>query len=252
MKKNDLLKSLGIGLIVAMIATGIFYGLLVGKLSSKPANMNTLVVAAKALKGGTILQSSDLKTIPWPSELPKGAYGSVDQVVGSTVFDSIAEDEPVTAWRLANQQNAGGAGVPSGMRAVSVHVTDSSGVLALLRSGQTVDVQVVLNRGDKNASLEERTAIEDLTVLAVRATPEPTSQGLSLPAVTLLAKPAEADILAAADSGARVRLALRNPLDQSTRPRAPLTLDSVMHADAPVRTVSAPERGGTAPAANIR
>jgi len=253
MKKNDLLKSLGIGLIVAMIATGIFYGLLVGKLSSKPANMNTLVVAAKALKGGTILQSSDLKTIPWPSELPKGAYGSVDQVVGSTVFDAIAEDEPVTSWRLANQQNAGGAGVPAGMRAVSVHVTDSSGVLALLRAGQTVDVQVVVNRGgDKSVSLEERTAIEGLTVLAVHAAPEPTSQGLNLPAVTLLAKPAEADVLATADSGARVRLALRNPLDQSTRPRPSLSLDSVMRADSPGRTAATPGQGGAAPAANIR
>ena len=37
--------------------------------------------------------------------------------------------------------------------------------------------------------------------------------------VTLLANPADADILAAADAGARVRLTLRNPLDDSTRQR---------------------------------
>src|SRR5258708_18289530 len=104
MKKNDLLKFLGIGLIVAIIATGVFYGLFVGKLSSNTGSGKTLVVAAKALKGGTVLQSADLKTMAWPADqLPKGAYGSIDQVVGSTGFDAIVEDEPVMAWRLAKQ-----------------------------------------------------------------------------------------------------------------------------------------------------
>jgi Flp pilus assembly protein CpaB len=78
-------------------------------------------------------------------------------------------------------------------------------------------------------STEVRTAIENLTVLAVRPQPEQTSQGQNLPEVTLLARPEEADVLAAADSGARVRLTLRNPLDQATRARSPLTLDEVMH-----------------------
>lgn len=234
MKKNNLVKLLGIALVVAIISTGVFYGLFVGKLSSSTETGKTLVVAAKALKTGTVLQSSDLKTIPWPQEqLPKGAYGTPEAVVGSTVFDPIGEGEPVMASRLATERTAGGAGVPSGMRAVSVHVTDSNGVLALLSSGQKVDVQVVLNRGKEPSALEVRTVLEDLTVLSVKSQPEPTSQSLNLPAVTLLAKPAEADVLAAADSGARVRLALRNPLDPTMRSRAPLSLDSVMRASGP-------------------
>ena len=48
--------------------------------------------------------------------------------------------------------------------------------------------------------------------------------------VTLLAKPSEADVLALADSGARVRLTLRNPLDDEKRARAPLSLGAVMHS----------------------
>ena len=59
---------------------------------------------------------------------------------------------------------------------------------------------------------EVRTALENLTVLSVQPQAEMSSQGVTLPVVTLLAKPAEADVLAAADSGARVRLTLRNPL----------------------------------------
>lgn len=228
MKKNNLVKLLGIALVVAIVSTGIFYGLFVGKLSSSAGSGKTLVVAAKALKAGTELQATDLKTIPWPADqLPKGTFGTVDQVVGNVLFDPLAEEEPVLASRLASARSAGGAGVPEGMRAVSVHVADSAGVLALLREGQTVDVQVVVVR---NNTTEVRTALENLSVLSVRVQPEQSSQGQSLPVVTLLARPPEADVLAAADSGARVRLTLRNSLDKGTRARPPVNIEGVMRS----------------------
>jgi Flp pilus assembly protein CpaB len=71
-------------------------------------------------------------------------------------------------------------------------------------------------------------------VLVVNPAPEGTSQGSILPSVTLLAAPAQADVLAAADSGARVRLTLRNPLDDQTRTNAPVTLGAVVHSSATV------------------
>jgi Flp pilus assembly protein CpaB len=135
------------------------------------------------------------------------------------------------------------------MRAVSIHVTDSSGVIGMLRAGQKVDVQIVL--GKAGSEITERTALEDLQVLSVSAAPEGTSQGTILPAVTLLAGPAQADVLAAADSGARVRLTLRNPLDDRTRTTAPVSLGAVIHASttvagpAPVKPV--PAAGATQP-----
>ncbi len=49
-----------------------------------------LVVAAKPLKAGTVLQATDLKMIPWPTDqLPAGAYGDAAAVVGNTVFDPV-------------------------------------------------------------------------------------------------------------------------------------------------------------------
>jgi pilus assembly protein CpaB len=239
MKKNNVVKLLGIALVVAIISTGLFYGLFVNKLSSNAGPGNTLVVAAKPLKAGTVLQGSDVKTLPWPTaEVPKGNFTKVEEVVGSTVFDAIGEGEPILGSRLASTQSAGGAGVPAGMRAVSVHVTDSTGVLGLLRSGQKVDVQVVHG---KVPDITVRTVLENLSVLSVIPQAELTSQGVNLPVVTLLATPADADILAAADAGARVRLALRNPLDMETRSRAPLTVDGVMRtsgAASPAATAS--------------
>ncbi len=228
MKKNNLVTLLGIALVVAIVSTGIFYGLFVNKLSSSTGG-KSLVVAAKALKAGTVLTAADVKLIPWPDvKLPKGAFGAVDQVTGKMVFDSVGEDEPVLESRLASSSQAGNAGIPAGMRAVSVHVTDSTGVMALLRVGHHVDAQVF--RKNSTGAAVVRTALENLQVLSVNPQVEESSQGFRLPVVTLLAKPTEADILAAADSGARVRLTLRNPLDDELKPRGPLSLDAVMQA----------------------
>jgi pilus assembly protein CpaB len=231
MKKNNLLKLLGIAFVVAIIATGVFYGLFVSKMTSNTGSGKMLVIAAKTLKPNTVVQLTDVKLVPWMGDqLPKGAFGSVAEVVGKTVFEGIGEDEPVFASRLATTDNGGGSGVPSGMRAVSVHVTDSTGIIALLHNGQRVDVQVVTGRGDRGDTVV-RTALEGLKVLSVTPQAELSSQGANLPVVTLLATPREADVLALSDSGARVRLALRNPLDDETRSRSPLRLPGVMRAD---------------------
>jgi pilus assembly protein CpaB len=236
MKKNNMLKLLGIAFVVAIASTGIFYGLFVNKLSSSTGSGKTVVVAAHPLKSGAVIVAADVRTIQWPGvNPPKGTFETPDQVIGKTVFDAIGEEELVSDMHLASAKSGGGSGVPEGMRAVTVHVTDSSGVIGMLRTGQKVDVQVVV--GKTGAETTVRTALEDLQVLSVNAIAEGTSQGPILPSVTLLAGPAQADVLAAADSGARVRLTLRNPLDDATRPVGPVSLGTVVHAPA---NVSAP------------
>ena len=137
------------------------------------------------------------------------------------------------ASRLVSADGQGNSGIPAGMRAVSVHVSDSTGVMELLHSGHHVDVQVV--RKISEAATEVRTALQNLKVISVRPQLEQSSQGHNLPVVTLLAKPAEADMLAAADAGARVRLVLRNPLDEEKRGRTSISLEGVMRATAPVQ-----------------
>lgn len=242
MKKNNMVKLWGVAFVVAILATGIFYGLLVNRLSSSTGSGKTVVVAAHALKAGTVIAAGDLKTIEWRgSETPKGTFEKTDDVVGKTVFDAIGDQELVSEIHLASERSGGGAGVPRGMRAVTIHVTDSSGVVGMLRAGQKVDVQVVL--GKSGAETTVRTALEDLQVLTVNPAAEGTSQGTILPSVTLLAGPAQADVLAAADSGARVRLTLRNPLDDQTRPNGPVSLGTVVHA---ASIVSGPEATKTA------
>lgn len=233
MKQNNLVKLLGIALVVAIIATGVFYGLFVNKLSSSTGSGKTVVVAAKPIPAGTVLAGTDVQSIPWPVEqTPAGAFEAVPQVAGHTVLVPLAQGEPILAARLASADKGSGgeAGVPTGMRAVSVHVSDSGSLLAQLAPGQKVDVQVLVARKSSNGEPELRTILEGVPVLAVNPQPETSSQGANLPAVTLLTNPVDADVLALADSGARVRLALRNPLDNATRPRTAITLDTILRA----------------------
>ena len=249
MKKNNLLKLLGIAFVVAIVTTGIFYGLFVNKLSSSTNTGKNVVVAARPLRSGAVVTAADVRTIQWPgAHTPKGAFETPDQVIGKTVFDAIGEEELISDTHLASAKSGGGSGVPEGMRAVSVHVTDSNGVVAMLRSGQKVDVQIVL--GKTGLEITERTALENLQVLAVTAA-EITSQGPILPSVTLLAGPAQADVLAAADSGARVRLTLRNPLDEELRTTAPVSLGAVIRSSmsvaAPAPAKPVPAAGATQP-----
>jgi len=234
MKQNNLAKLLGIALVVAIIATGVFYGLFVNKLSSSTGSGKMVVVALKPIPAGTVLAEKDVQSIPWPvAQTPAGAFEATAQVAGHTVVEPLAQGEPVLETRLASTGKDGGTGVPPGMRAVSVHVSDSSGVLAQLAPGQKVDVQVLVSRKATNGEPQLRTILEGVRVLAVNPQLEQSSQGSNLPGVTLLTTPTDADVLALADSGARIRLALRNPLDNATRTRTAMTLDTILRSPAP-------------------
>jgi pilus assembly protein CpaB len=212
MKKN-LMPLLGVAFVAAVIATGIFYGLLINRLNgpqSVAASSGQVVVAAKPLDRGAILKPEDLKTIDWTrGKVPTGAFATVDQTVGLTLLEPLASNEPLMQSQLAPRGATGGASlaIPTGMRAVSIHPGDSGGVVALLRSGSRVDIQVL----DKytTGQMTLRRLLENVQVLSTGG-PE---AGNARPVVTLLVKPADADRVSLADASTQLRLVLRNPND---------------------------------------
>src|SRR6266851_5643162 len=151
MKKN-LVPLLGIAFVVAIVTTGIFYGLFVGRLKKASATGPSIVVAAHSLDRGAALQAADVKLAPWGgAEIPQGAFTTLNQVDGLTLVSSIQQNEPVLESRVASRTSGVGAGlgVAPGMRAVSIHATDSSGIVGMLRPGHKVDVQLVSNQGSQ-------------------------------------------------------------------------------------------------------
>jgi Flp pilus assembly protein CpaB len=248
--KRNMVPLLGIAFVVAILSTGLFYGLFAGKLHSAGTQgpSQTLVVAARNLDRGTVLQASDLRV----AEIRGGAtlassFAKPEDAVGWTILDTVSENEPLSRKHAASK-NGGGEGssaVKSGMRAVSVRVSESAGVVSLLHSGSRVDVQAVT---DRNGTTELRTIVQNIEVLAV-GTPLDAGPGtrVGTQVVTLLAQPRDADLAALADSGGRVRLLLRNPLDGATALAHPASLPGLFHDSSAERAETA--HAGPAPVA---
>ena len=237
MRKN-LISLLVIAFVVAIIATGLFYGLFVGNGSRAPSqSAATLVVARHNLSRGTVLRADDLKMVDWPADKPVGGgFVNMADPDGLTVLEPIQENEPIVQSHVTPKSStAAGLGVPKGMRAVTVHVSDSGGIVTMLRSGHKVDVQVVGN--GKEAQL--RTVLQNIEVLNVPG------QENGRPIVNLLVKPNEADLVGLADTVARIRLVLRNPQDDVTTPRDSVLASSFFRAEAPKAVAAS---SGNAPA----
>jgi Flp pilus assembly protein CpaB len=227
--KRNIVPLLGIAFVVAIISTGIFYGLFAGRLRSSIGELpaQSIVVAARTLDPGTVLQTGDLRV----SEVKgawKSGFSKPEELIGGTIVRAVQQNEPILQDQVASRDaksGTGAGGVPSGMRAISIHVAESSGVIGLLHPGTKVDVQAFLHR---ETSHELRTILQDVEVLEVSAQPEPAGGNPPpLPVVTVLARPEDIDLIALADSGARIRLALRNPLDDGAAPRHAMELASV-------------------------
>jgi Flp pilus assembly protein CpaB len=218
-KKNNFVPLFGVAFIVAILSTGVFYGLFVGKLNSasrQQADKPKVLVAARSIDPGTVLKAADVVEVPWAgAHLPAGSVSKIADAEGTTVVERLAQDELITRSALASKEGgpaeSGSMGIPDGMRAVSLQVQDSQGVVAMLKPGHRVDVQVVATLPGFLNEPQLRTILENIAVLAIPK--EAGARGQSQ-IVTLLATPKEAAVLGLADSSAKVRLALRNPMDQ--------------------------------------
>lgn len=224
--KRNMVPLLGIAFVVAIISTGVFYGLFAGKLrSSSEVPGHAIVVAARDLDRGTVIQPSDLRVSEVQGVLG-GSFSKPEDAAGSTLLASMKANEPLLEDRVSQRvSQTGGVGglVPSGMRAVSMHVVQSESVLNMLRPGSRVDLQAV---SEVNGTAELRTVRENVQVLSLVG-PDANGNRPAAAVVTVLLRAEDADMVALADAGSRIRLALRNPMDEETSPRHSLTLASL-------------------------
>lgn len=245
--KRNLFPFLGIAFVVAIAATGVFYGLFVGKISGaapvSAANPAGVVVAARSVDRGMVLTQADLRLEPAGGARPEGALGSVEEAVGRTVVKPLAANEAVTSAGLAAAAKAPGAGlaIPKGMRAISVRVSDSTGLVPFLRPGYRVDVQSIHTQ--PSGEPVARTLLSNVEVLNVYtdAGPQP-APGTVL---NLLVAAKDVERVALADSAAKVRIVLRNADDKE---EVPVGAPSV----SPARAAGAMVPGTTAVAAGPR
>ena len=219
---------LAIAFVAAIICTGIYYGLFAGKLrSSSEIPGHAVVVAARNLDRGTVVQASDLRVSEAPGILT-GSFSKPEEAVGATLLTPLKTNEPLLAERVVARvsavgESAGGM-VPSGMRAISIRVSESEGLLTALRPGARVDLQAVSERENNQVVL--RNILQNVEVLAVSPQDANSSRAAGA-VVTVLARAQDADVGALFDAGGKIRVTLRNPFDEGvTLPHA-LALASI-------------------------
>jgi Flp pilus assembly protein CpaB len=217
--KRNLVPLLGIAFVVAIAATGVFSGLFVGnaKGASPAAAPAEMVVASRALARGMVVTAADVRMAPVPKDRPAGAVVRVEDVVGRSLLKPVGENEAVTADGLAGAAGQGGAlTIPTGMRAMSIRVADSVGLVPYLRAGARIDVQSIhVQHGEATV----QTLLSNVEVLNVHVDSAPQPSPATV--LNLLVPAGEVEKVALADSAAKVRIVLRNAEDGDEAPVAP-------------------------------
>ena len=206
-----------------------------------------VVVAAEALPVGTRLDAKHLKVVAWPSRSPvAGSFSEAGPLVDRGVISAIAENEPVTATKVASPEEGAGLPpiIPAGMRAISVRVNDVIGVAGFAVPGTRVDVVVTVENGQGEPM--SRTVVSHVQVLTAgtKFDQQNSKDGKPIPTsvVTLMVLPEDAERIALASNEGKITLALRNPLDVQPTDTKGIRLAALMRGTGPEPVIDQKQR----------
>ncbi len=175
-----LIGALVIAVVTAVMAKNMFTGAGADQANAAPVVPvgAKVLVARKALPVGTIIDAESLAFQAWPKELIQNAYfteGSPDaditKLIGTVVRNPITAGQPLTKGTLVGPNDRGflAAALGPGMRAVTVPVSNTSGVAGFIFPGDRVDMvltQEVAGGGDGPPLKVSETILRNLRVLA--------------------------------------------------------------------------------------
>jgi pilus assembly protein CpaB len=208
-------------LLVSAVASLVVYHFVVTNVeaaSRKPKDVQKVLVAARNLEVGTLIQDADLR---WESSATAPTAQTINdqqQAIGRGVIATIFEGEPIAAGRLAPKGAGAGlaAMIPLGKRAAALKIDEVVGLAGFVVPGMRVDVIISGGNSDtgKNGILS-RTVLQNIEVLSAGKKIEKTADGKPEDAqvVNLLVTPDQAEVLSLASSETKVQLVLRNPMD---------------------------------------
>ena len=167
------------------------------------------------------------------SNVPAGAFTNPDLIAGRVSVVPIIPGQTILEQFLAPKGAGSGlqALVPSGMRAITIDVSESSGLAGMLIPGCHVDVVATSLASDNPDRSMSRTIVQNLQVVAVGQRlsgprPEAERETALTRTVTLLATPHDSQAIDLAIATSRLRLVLRATGDASD-----VDDDSVLMAD---------------------
>lgn len=238
-----------LGLVAALCTTLLVSSVLARQETEPIAQDQThvdIVVAKRPLSALTVVSGGDLEVRSVPKdELPEEYLSNAVQVAGKVLATAVTEGQPFTPGLFADKGSGIhlAAAIPPGMRAVSISLSDYSGLEGLLYPGCVVDVAVSF-RPSQDARLGEAistTILEGVQVLAVesRTVVSPGDQAADAGlrsgrkrVVTLMVTSQQAKAVQLAMEHGAISLALRNPLDDKTPDAGVVAMSDLLHNDA--------------------
>ena len=136
------------------------------------ADQRPVVVAATDILPGTAIEENMIAETQVPLKfLQPGAFSSIRDAVGQVPAVPIQEGGQITGTSMTGVGRSLSTKIPRGRRAVSLAVTDVTGVSSLVRPSNYVDVLATLKLGTAPGSTDQRTFVmtvfQNVLVLAV-------------------------------------------------------------------------------------
>ncbi len=149
---------------------------LVAQPTPQPKHETFVLVAARNLPTGTLVNERDLRWQAWPDEslansyLVKGEYDSTE-LHGGVVRDGIAEGQPIARVRVIKSGERGflAAVLQPGFRAKSIKIGAATGVAGFIHPGDRVDIILshTVRTEDKKRRRASETILENVRILAI-------------------------------------------------------------------------------------
>ena len=214
------------------------------------AGMQSVVVAKADIAPRALIHEDMLQVKEVPSDaVPAGAVSDLRSVVGFPALSAIYEGDVITTQKVYTDRSKGGfvGSIPEECRAVSVEVSDITGVAGFARAGDYVDV-VLTEKNEQSA--RSRMLLQNVLLLAINddmgeATPESSTKATKKPSIATLAlTPDEVLQLVSADALGEICLVLRpfRPADRYVS-----GLDHIERSSYPPKTPQAPVQAKAAP-----
>lgn len=187
-----------------------------------PISQNVQVLVANAdLAWGTKLTPEMMQPMEFaPGAIPEGHFTSVDVAKDRVLLVDLKRNELLLESKLAPIGATGGVAAVTdpNKRAMSVKVDDVIGVAGFIKPADHVDVMVTIEPpGGKHENSIAKMILENVKVLAAGTQMERKGKDEEPKQVTVITVEVavdEAEKLALASNQGKLRLALRNPLNQ--------------------------------------
>jgi pilus assembly protein CpaB len=230
----------GVAGLVAVILVQRYIATRTAKVNEPPG---PVVVANVDIPPGTALTDRLVRVAAWPRNIiPALAVANLKQVKGRVVQVPISKGEPILFSKLAPEGTAAGLGglLATDMLAVTVKTDAVSGVAGFINPGDRVDVLVEMPSPGGHNEHFSRIILQNLKVLSRGQVWDQTADKKPkvVPTVTLEVSPEQAEMLNLATFQGRIRLALRNQLNQANFPTRGVVSSQLAYRHAPAPQVA--------------